>query len=194
MVGGSSGGGMPSVVIDAAKKLPEKARQMVEREVSKITNRMSDKARNELESNLHEVKFPRSETEMRDQYQKMFTGVPGAELTKDDDTPAGAYGWNEKSGSMMALLPLHERNAEGTWSHEITHAIDGPHQTYSNTPEWKAAWKAEIKGGSLSAYAASNPGEGFAELGRYVYSDYNLEVVKNEWPKSYAFLKKRGLL
>lgn len=54
--------------------------------------------------------------------------------------------------------------------HEMAHAVDKGAGGISEKSDWKKAWESEIKGGSLTRYAGTDSGEGFAEFARVLYS------------------------
>lgn len=88
----------------------------------------------------------------------------------------------------------------GIYAHELTHAIDGGNEL-SGTPEWSAAFDAEIKWAKgsegtppLTGYAGTKSSEGFAEFGRLLYgSDVPTAAIKKDFPKASAFFAARGL-
>ncbi len=86
----------------------------------------------------------------------------------------------------------------GTYSHEMTHALDHGQKkktgkTFSEDAEWQAAHAIEAK--TLSNYAASSAAESFAEFGRLVYgSVVNKQKIKAICPKGYEFFKKHNLI
>ncbi len=93
--------------------------------------------------------------------------------------------------------------AHGVYAHELGHALDGPHREVSRSPEWGAAFKAEIEHGEadiragtvpkLSVYGGTTPSEGLAEFSRVVYgSDVPHAQIAQEFPQATAVFKARG--
>jgi len=82
----------------------------------------------------------------------------------------------------------------GTLAHELTHAIDkiGPGAYLSDSDEWRYVWSRELRGGGLSAYAASDPAEGFAEFGRLLWGSETPDAAAR-FPGVAAFFRKHGL-
>jgi hypothetical protein len=80
-------------------------------------------------------------------------------------------------------------------AHELSHAVDGPDYALSNSKEWKAAHSQEMSKGQLTAYAGTNPQEGWAEFGRLLITSSKADraSLKSEFPKSYEVWRKRGL-
>jgi hypothetical protein len=89
-------------------------------------------------------------------------------------------------------------------AHEMWHLTDLRTGQETGTrltddPAWRRAWKSEISNGraatqkGLSAYAATNEKEGFAELGREIH-ELGVAAVETVRPKCVAFLRAKGLL
>lgn len=109
------------------------------------------------------------------------------------------------SDTLSSRTARGHSQVQGTYAHEMTHAIDGPDLKHSSSPEWQRAYELEIKqqrvgkyGGKtyrLSAYAAQNASEGFAEFGRLMYStDVDHETIRKAMPRSYNYWKGQGLI
>jgi len=85
----------------------------------------------------------------------------------------------------------------GTLAHELGHAADYEGDwDLSSSDEFRYAWFREIKGGRLTAYAATEPAEGFAELFRFLYGQDGdtSGVAAQLFPLCHAFFKKHGLV
>lgn len=86
------------------------------------------------------------------------------------------------------------KTAVDLYAHEMSHAVDGPDHALSNSSEWHSAFKAELAGGKLTAYAASKPSEGWAEFGRALLSGrFDPARVKSAFPTCYAVWQSHGL-
>jgi hypothetical protein len=137
-------------------------------------------------------------------------------LRRLDDDVIGTV----KRSVREALRPTEEAGY-GMWSgdsqtdnfsHELTHAID--HDTrFSRTHDWEVAWLDDLGGDPsggladtlredlplgrkypLTVYAATHPAEGFAEVGRLIYSgDCDLTEFRKRFPKVAAFFTSNGL-
>lgn len=55
----------------------------------------------------------------------------------------GVYRHDDKTGELL-LSGAGVVDPEGTYAHELTHAVDGPQSVYSSARKWRNAWKAEI--------------------------------------------------
>jgi Protein of unknown function (DUF935) len=112
--------------------------------------------------------------------------------------PAAAFlpkaGTIHLDGAANSNFPISQ-----VYAHALSHAIDGPDHAISNSPEWQAAWKAEIAGKlseepKLNRYAQGDPSEGFAEFGRLVFgSNASAAKIEEKYPLAVAALKKHGL-
>lgn len=82
----------------------------------------------------------------------------------------------------------------GTLAHELSHAVDkvGPGAYLSDSDEWRYLWSRELRGGALSAYAATDPAEGFAEFGRLLWGSPTPEAAAR-FPGVSVFFQKHGL-
>jgi hypothetical protein len=109
------------------------------------------------------------------------------------------------SDTLSASVAKGHSQVQGTYAHEMTHAIDGPDHEHSNSREWQSAFAQEISqqragkyGGKtwrLSEYASGSASEGFAEFGRLLYStDVDHETIKKSMPKSYQYFRSQGLI
>jgi hypothetical protein len=94
----------------------------------------------------------------------------------------------------------------GTLAHEIGHAVDnemgtggpfGLSNALSEEDEFRYHWSKEIKStGNLTAYAATEPEEGFAEYCRLLWGagPAGRKDAEVEFPGVWAFFKKHGLV
>jgi HK97 family phage portal protein len=86
------------------------------------------------------------------------------------------------------------------YAHELTHVLDLTHdEVISLSKEWNDAYTSDIgKFSTLSPYAATSPTEGFAELGRLIYSANNPKLAvayyREYAPECMKVWEKRGLL
>lgn len=106
----------------------------------------------------------------------------------------GAYrprtGTLELDGGMEAAA----QSTREVYAHEMTHAVDGPRHELSESGAWQEAYRAEIAGGKLSAYAKKNAAEGLAEFGRAVYGGKaDRAKVEQHFPQATKFFKENGL-
>lgn len=114
-----------------------------------------------------------------------------AMTAEDKKGHGGRYGY--KDGTNMTA---HE-----IYAHELGHVIDGPTFSVSDSPEWQAAWQAEIRRipmslaqAKLTAYGGTIPAEGLAEFSRLLYgSDVPLAQIKKDFPRASAVFEKQSL-
>jgi hypothetical protein len=67
---------------------------------------------------------------------------------------------------------IDDNTIDHIYQHEFSHVLDGKGDVrLSNNLLWQVAWKSELKGGSLTKYAAVNRSEGWAEFGRAMMND-----------------------
>jgi hypothetical protein len=84
--------------------------------------------------------------------------------------------------------------AQGLYAHEMAHAVDGPFKSISSTPEWRTAFRDELKGGQLSKYGATVEHEGLAEFGRALWGGaHSKDEVEKQFPRCAAVFKRYGL-
>jgi hypothetical protein len=75
-------------------------------------------------------------------------------------TVYGCYTSNPTTGvGRLHLTGVGIPDPEGTYSHEMTHAIDGPKDTYSSSRKWGNAWRAEIGSAKDQLIGVVNDGE-----------------------------------
>lgn len=103
------------------------------------------------------------------------------------------------TGELHASLGNVNVDAGGTIAHEIGHALDqSDDRQYfdlSDTPEFRAVWAAEMKGGKLSNYARTDEQEGFAEFCRLLYGTPGGDALaRQHFPQSYAYFQRAGLV
>jgi hypothetical protein len=171
----------------AIANIPEKAVQLADQAIDKITVRLSGASASmspragwnngvsELKVYLHTVR----EDDQRRAQQK----EAGPVMAKIISSTVGNY-------------------ATGVFTHELGHAIDGvPKRStstkhpFSDDYDWKEAWQEEILGKRLTEYAATSQSEGFAEMCRLVYDGgVPMNEIEDAMPKCFAFFKTNGLL
>lgn len=164
------------------------------------TKRMPTTAVQIIKKNLKGVRFHSTLKDM--------VGGLADDVAKESNNPAkraevaayakdarGAY--RHQSGT--AYLDGEAGGGEGTYAHELTHAIDHGH-AFSGSAEWQEAFREEIDqdgpmGGKLSRYARTKPSEGFAEFGRAVYTldTAGRKRLERDFPKAAAFFKRYSL-
>ncbi|HVK13351.1 MAG TPA: hypothetical protein VM597_31645, partial [Gemmataceae bacterium] len=87
-------------------------------------------------------------------------------------------------------------DADAVYAHELGHVLDGVEWNMSSSPEWRAAYRAEIDAAGeapLSDYARTSPSEGFAEFSRLLYaSKVGTAQIRAEFPMASAFFAERG--
>lgn len=112
-------------------------------------------------------------------------------------TPGGA--WDATKGKLYLASDKHKSGKGGAYAHELAHVVDHNNgaSKFSDSSDWKEAWKAEIGGGALTSYAATNAEEGFAEFARLAWLSKDTEhkaAVKKTYPKASAVFEKAGLI
>ena len=115
----------------------------------------------------------------------------------------GAYELDHKALALDGKLPDDKfYDAADTYAHELTHALDGPDLTFSNSPEWSGnpeiakEFHFGCKYGPLTIQNDSAR-EAFAEVGRVLLhpkSAEQLEQTKTYLPACYKFFKDHGLV
>lgn len=108
-------------------------------------------------------------------------------------TVAGFY---DPDNGTIQMNGMEVNEIAGTLSHELGHAVDNGEFGYelSDTDEFRMAWSREIKGGRLSAYAATDEVEGFAEFFRFLYGqDGAAQYARDLFPMTYAYFQRNGL-
>ena len=106
-------------------------------------------------------------------------------------------GGNEKHGI------LEYDHARGTFAHELGHVLDfdAQHKYWdlsSGVDSFEEFWEEEIDRDDvpLSAYARTNPEEGFAEFVRALYGadDATPEQIRRLFPKCFEFARRKGII
>lgn len=107
-------------------------------------------------------------------------------------------------GAMCLTIASKDRRIdERIITHEMSHAIDGSRHEFSESDEWKSAWKEEISNNQVNEYASSSMSEGFAEFGSLLLcgaaalkgsAEMDTEMVKSKFPKCFEFWKSRDLI
>lgn len=174
-----------------ASPVPKEQRAAYAKNVSSVLNRMPDEALSRIAENLQSVNF----------YGDLKELGLSANIEDDrtrDRIASGEVqvgGYYRKSDRLLAL-DGDSRNspASALYAHELTHAIDGPGYEISSSPEWGAAFAAELKGGQLTRYGGSKPSEGLAEFGRFLYAGDRQEEVRARFPRCWAVFEQLGLL
>lgn len=111
-----------------------------------------------------------------------------------------ALGFYDPADGVLHAAPGHAAaNIEEVIAHEIGHALDqsADRQFFdlSGSPEFLAAWRAELRQGEPSGYAGYDEVEGMGEFARLVYGkDGGAEYAARRFPQCYAVFKGWGLL
>lgn len=162
----------------------------------RVVGRMPEKAVRRLAANVRRVVALKDAHEGTREYLKAAGRLP-----KDVDSVLGFYDpgagsvYSDGGAEHGARGGDPEDTQRGVWSHELTHAIDGPGFKLSGHPDWQAAFEAELAGGALSDYGATSALEGFAEFGRAAYgADVPLATVERLFPRCTAYFRRRGLV
>lgn len=173
---------------------------------------MSEESLRRMRQNMQRVEF-------YDTVSSLTEGVRGTAVVSQGRHVGGA--WARTPGFPDGVLHLDggsdtNEDYAGTtrdiYAHEFAHAIDftpsddlqsqaqDHGQTFakstaiSDSPEWKAAWQQEIDLATepLSRYARRNSSEGFAEFGRFVFTQPR--VAREMFPKCWQTWRSRGLV
>lgn len=199
--------------LDKAVHLAPEQRQEYERNIQEVFTRMPENAVRFASENISQVTWHRNMQEMIEDWNK---GVRKKERQIDSDKVKllgfydPAQGRLVLDGEKLSIGGIAGANKETDlnhqYAHEIGHAIDRDPKTkkigrYSKTKEWNAIWKEEIRTRHpkgyfrLSAYAITDPSEGFAEFCRAVYASKIPETtLKYGFPKTYTYFKQNGLI
>ncbi len=182
---------------------------------SVLTN-MPDSAIEDIQNNLTDRStFTNTQAEVPDAWLELYKSKPwfndpeSQEISRAFEKKAeelkemgaaGLYSPDQGAiiadgGEELARSDYNSFTSRGVYAHELTHAIDGPKSYYSSKGRWRDAFHEELKEGQLCAYAATSELEGFAEFGRLLYAGEHLhEDIKRDFPKSFAFWEKMGLV
>jgi hypothetical protein len=110
------------------------------------------------------------------------------------DIPDGYFVAGQYASEKKELRVSKSSDAQGTVSHELMHAVDGPGFKLSSSESWRSAYEQEIKGGRLSTYASTSAKEGFAEFGRAVVTrQVPVKEMKREFPLCWKAMKELGV-
>lgn len=174
-----------------ASKLPEATRKAYESHAHEVLGAMPAKALERF--NTHAKAY-----EFYDNSKELNAGL-GALSEKAKKAIEGGLvvggAWERKAGKLHMDGASEKQSASDIYSHEMSHAVDGPQHELSSSPEWKAAFASEIKGGGLSKYATQNEIEGFAEFGRLVYGNKTAaDELRKKYPLSTAYWESQGLI
>jgi len=110
------------------------------------------------------------------------------------DIPDGYFVAGQYASEKKELRVSKSSDAQGTVSHELMHAVDGPGFQLSSSESWRSAYEQEIKGGRLSTYASTSAKEGFAEFGRAVVTrQMPVKELKIAFPLCWKAMKELGV-
>lgn len=173
---------------------PERARELAA-DLKSVVGKMTPAMQERFLASTKQVKFHATLNDLTNQARREGMWIRTGQLVSGlyVKEPNEAKGTLHLSGG--GDVGWGEQTSQAVMSHELFHAIDAGHKI-SNSPEWAAAYKAEIDvdGDPLSAYARkkSNKAEGFAEYGRLFVSDR--ETARTKFPKCWAALQSHGLI
>lgn len=163
--------------------------------MNRVVARMPDKAVARAQQNIRQARVFTDHVPVTEGFKERapFTKLRRNEVILGFYHGLGNALWID--GFMDLLGTNQEETHRAVWSHELGHAIDGPMHELSSSAAWQEAFDSEIGGGQLSNYATSNYQEGFAEFSRLAYgTDMDQAEVKKQFPKCFAFFRKRGLI
>ena len=81
-------------------------------------------------------------------------------------------------------------------AHEMSHALDGPDRKkrFSEDPDWKEIWQAEMGEGQLGDNAKSSSDEGWADFGGTLYGKpTHYPVITTQFPKCLEYWRSKNL-
>jgi hypothetical protein len=109
------------------------------------------------------------------------------------DQIGGAF--NRETGVLNLDGASSDASAARIAAHEAAHAIDGPQEAISNSPEIKEAYVKEGLKGTIGEYARTDAHEFLAEALGLVYSgEMTSADLKAKMPLTYEALSNRGLI
>ncbi|WP_439627502.1 phage portal protein family protein [Gemmata sp.] len=208
--------------VDASPGLSPEQRQRYHAAVDRVAARLPAAAHTRLERHLESAHFhPDAESvglgaarevlrdpEIDDATQKEWLGYL-AQMKRGELRVGGVYAPTVRSvhvdGDGGKDYPgrhgTGEMLAHHVYAHELGHAIDGPDNEISNSPQWRHAFGSEIQhdpdaGGEapLTTYAGRSPSEGLAEFARLLYAtDTPTAAIERDFPKAAFVFKGHGL-
>ncbi len=158
-----------------------------------VFGRMTEAAVARFHDHTDDMKFFSSKDRLTEALAKEYPEEI-AEYTSRGLLISGGYSVDTRQLYLDGDNPAWRLSVEGVYAHEMSHAIDGPKHELSNSADWEAAWKNEIKGRGPSRYAGKNTTEGFAEFGRLALGGYPLRELERSYPACAKFWQERGLL
>lgn len=199
-----------AVVKDTVGRLPEGAQKRIEKNISGVYYaKDSDGVAAKIGDDMGARQPEHRREQWRKNTEKFFKGTHGLYhgetqklyLSVDPEmrgkiekaTAGDKPGYRMDSSSTKAAV-------QHLAAHEISHAIDGPDYEISGSPEWKEAYKSEIRRHSmfgmgkpaLTKRALEDEREGLAELLR-VGTLGNAKQAERDFPKSVKVLKDKGV-
>lgn len=200
--------------IDAAL---ENVKQIEKRPIMKkaamnVLNKYTTDALRRFTANTKYIRFYNNQTLLTHSDPELVDMMEHQGLPEKDIKVGGFYRRSDKSLNIDGGTDTGETwgnsgtgTTESIYAHEFVHAVDGDVEygkwaNISLTDEWIEAGNEEIIGDwkpgeepPLSMYAMTQPAEGFAEFGRYIYEN-GKEAAETKFPKCYAVFKKHGLV
>jgi hypothetical protein len=169
----------------AAAHLPEPTKAAIGAAWGRATAAMPAKALGHASASLHAI-------DLHPDFESVTAKARAAGVRVGKGEQVRGY-YRESSGE-MAIDHGGGALAHEVVAHELAHAMDGRSLRHSGTPEWKAAFKAEIAGGNLGSYARTDAQEGFAEFARLVYAKGESPAkITKQFPKASKYFKAAGL-
>lgn len=183
--------------LKAAGLHPDQAKSY-QQDAQSVISRMTPQAAAHVAASLKTVRFHSSVDSLDAAVQAKYPKLAEELRNSGDNGKIGGL-FDQTTGEMYVDGPMiFSDGASGgdlVHAHEMGHAIDGRDFRFSNDPEWKKAWQAEIANGELGDYGAKNPREGWAEICRLAYGHgVDPNELRKHMPLSAAFLAKHGLL
>jgi Phage Mu protein F like protein len=192
-------------------KLTDEQRGKYAQAMVHVLDQMSDTALERVSKHTQFVSFHGSHDDMNNHIVQHFNEFPKLQASIKSGTKVGGLyvrrtGKNKVSGLVLdgdapSTDPGYNTPASELYSHELMHAVDGPHLEISTSAEWQAAWQNEIVARKkISGYASKNEQEGLAEFGRLLYAaktetrQKHLGNVHTIYPQCVAVLKKYGVI
>jgi len=158
-----------------------------------VFERMTSTALLRIRQNVVEIRFYETLEEMTAELARTEEKV--RRLLANGRTIGGAYQSSTRrlhlDGGAEEMGP---EGLIGLYAHEFCHAINGPGRPLSSARSWQEAWQAEILANPLTETAATTPHEGFAEFGRFLYSEPNRRRwLQKSYPRCAEVWRRNGL-
>jgi hypothetical protein len=173
--------------------LPIERRGEYARAAGVVFERMTPTALMRVVQNVQEIRFYATLEEMT------------VELAREHRTVAQrlARGLAIGGAYLHAVRQLHlngggdemdNRAIVRLYGHEFSHALNGPDRRITNSAAWQRAWGIEMRRHPLSQLALVNPHEGFAEIGKFLYSGaVSRKALAKRYPRCVEVWKGHGL-